>query len=74
MGLKNSLNDSNNHNFSHQNNAQQKQSSIQFNSSHPTKMVSSGRPYKPIEHKNQNYSEFSNMSSAGSSNLVSSNH
>lgn len=34
-------------NYSQQNNMQ-KQSSIQFNSSHPTKMVASGRPYKPV--------------------------
>ena len=43
-------------NYSQQNNMQ-KQSSIQFNNSHPTKMVSTGRPYKPVEYKNQNYAE-----------------
>lgn len=49
-------NNSREYNYSQPNNAQ-KQSSIQFNSSQPTKMVSSGRPYKPVEHKNSNYTD-----------------
>lgn len=50
-------------NYSQQNNMQ-KQSSIQFNSSHPAKMVSSCRPYKPVDHKNANHFESINNSSA----------
>ena len=55
-------------NFSQQNNMQ-KQSSIQFNSSHPTKMPPSNRPFKPVEHKNQNYISSVNNPSTMSSQM-----
>lgn len=55
--LTNEVSAQNNFNFTQPNTAAQKQSSIQFNNSQLGKVTPVVRSYKPIEHKNQNFTE-----------------